>query len=327
MKLLVTLSLLFTLCIPSQAREGLFLPGTFEIKSKKKSAAIANGFYQMSGVVYNMENNEPLPDAIVTNADQSVSVKTNEKGIFRIQFPVEDSIIYFYKPGLNEVVASVGGDRNRYYYQIEAKIAQPIIRISAKPVIYVYNSPKSGAELFIESKGKLTFTYPKLNEGWTITADANGHMVDPKTDVSYPYLFWEAEITGLDFNSADSKEFNHYFIRTDTTVRFLEDELTQAGLNSRERTDFITYWGPKLRAHLYARIQFLVDENYDRIAELSINPSPESLRRVYILFEGLSEPGIKALQTTKFHWQPFDRSAYHVLEWGGTDLTKNPSEL
>ncbi len=311
---------------------------TVTIKEQGYSSRIKTGFFQMSGVILKETDSLPMTNAFVTNPDQSVTTKTDNFGRFRIKFPISDSVIYFYKLGVNEVSITLNGERDQHYYLLEVKIADKAPLMVFKPVIYAYNTPPTGSQISILPKGEFTFTYPppsaakglptaRQADSWNILADEMGRLIDQNTGRSYPYLFWEAEMFDLHFSKVSEANFNIYYIETDTTIQFLENELSKAGLNPREMTDFITFWGPRLTNYSYAKVQFLVDDGYDRIAELSITPAPNSVRRIYMLFEGINELDNKNYQTVKVKWTRMDREGYHLLEWGGSNLTKHKSEL
>tara|TARA_B110000046_G_C12885589_1_gene352044 strand:+ start:204 stop:695 length:492 start_codon:yes stop_codon:yes gene_type:complete len=149
-----------------------------------------------------------------------------------------------------------------------------------------------------------------VNETGQLTAE-NGQ--------TYPYLFWEGEIQDLDFNSKNG-EISGYFINTDSTIQFLESTLTALGLNRTEITDFITFWGPRIKVHNFATIQFLVDEEYhNQVASLNVTPKPDSQLWVYLLFQGTDNPTL----TRKFtvpELPKFERQGFTVIEWGGSEF-------
>ena len=89
-------------------------------------------------------------------------------------------------------------------------------------------------------------------------------------------------------------------------------------LNSTEKTDFITYWGPILERSEYALVQFIIDDDYnDKIAEMNIDPKPDALRRVYILCSELDNPTI-GLELIPQNFESFERKGFTVVEWGGS---------
>ncbi len=96
----------------------------------------------------------------------------------------------------------------------------------------------------------------------------------------------------------------------------LHDELTKLGLNDKERDDFITFWLPKLSENEYCLISFDLEE-YTDMTKVSIEPSPDSMIRVYMTYKGLSSPVIieepEEITTPK-------REGFTVVEWGGSEI-------
>jgi len=118
-----------------------------------------------------------------------------------------------------------------------------------KPVIYLY--PKEDlTPITVDVSlryGKFSCVYPSMNNGrWKVIASPNGDIIDQNdTSKKYPYLFWEGK-RGNSWGFDDKKA---YCIAGKDCVVFLEDVLTRLGLNYKEKTDFITYWAPKLTSN------------------------------------------------------------------------------
>ena len=292
----------------------------FEIKSEKKYDRIQDGFFQMSGQINVFVGDSTCRDVIVTNADQSVTFEPNEDGLFRAQFPISDSIVYFYKPGSGEVVGKLPKDRNKKHFEVVVTMLEPVY-IVFKPVIYLYDV--EDLELSVKPGGTMTFTYPVLEGNWHIEADEKGTLTDLHSNKKYPYLFWEAEMRSLDFMSANKGNHYNYYshVNSSEIVDFLEFELESAGLNSKERTDFITFWGPRIQQYETVDIQFLIDEDYERIGKLEHELEEFSQRRIYLLFRESNKSPINTANVPVL-WNSFDRSGSTLVEWGGTDLTK-----
>jgi len=99
--------------------------------------------------------------------------------------------------------------------------------------------------------------------------------------------------------------------------------LIKFGLNEKEQTDFITYWAPRINQKQFAAIQFLIDEDYSaEIGTLMVNPKPDCVRRVYLLFAGLDQP-VESLQSNPKKINPIVRKGLTVIEWGGSELNLN----
>jgi hypothetical protein len=182
-----------------------------------------------------------------------------------------------------------------------------------KPVIYLY--PETDQEVSVElaPAGELTFTYPAYTNGWKGTAHPDGSIsIAGKT---YPYLFWEGEderITEL------ANYHTGFVVRQDEVVAFLEEKLNEMGLSDREKTDFITFWGPIMARSEQGFAQFIFNEEVDRIAGISIQPAPVFLFRVYLLWTPLDSEMVLNPQPQVI--ETVERRQFYAIEWGGSEL-------
>jgi hypothetical protein len=176
-----------------------------------------------------------------------------------------------------------------------------------KPVIYIYPEEMMEVEIKIKPEEIITTSYPRYKGGWKITASPEGVL--DYLNHQYAYLFWEGEIIH-DFEFADG-----FIVKNEDTVPFLEEKLDILGLNFREKNDFITYWLPELEQYQYNKIRFLTSEVED-LVELDVHPQPDTLIRIYMIFEGLHVSEMlneQELKSTK-------RTGYTVVEWGGMEI-------
>lgn len=184
-----------------------------------------------------------------------------------------------------------------------------------KPVIYFY--PEKETSLFVNLKtaGELTFTYPLLGEGWNVLAQPDGTLIC--NGKNYPYLFWEADQPIR--NPFESKTFDGFVVAGKDAVTFLEEKLTQIGFNDRERTDFITFWGPQLAANAFNNITFQFNETCNQYADLTIVPKPENINRVCMIWSKTDTPAVDGAITPQL-LPTLNRSGFDVLEWGGIEV-------
>lgn len=100
----------------------------------------------------------------------------------------------------------------------------------------------------------------------------------------YPYLFWEGKLANTDifYDMSVRGLFNIQWVPIEQFAKHAELELDAKGLNIRERTDCITNWIEEIGGAVCAGIIFLDDE-YLRNIQLTIDPAPNSLKRVYAL--------------------------------------------
>ena len=180
--------------------------------------------------------------------------------------------------------------------------------ITAKPVIYLYPEVEMEVSVKLDYKGELLCTYPKYNDGWTVTARPDGTLID-KDGNEYSYLFWDG-ICDVEYDLSKG-----YVIKGEDTADFLRDTLARMGLTPREYNEFIVYWLPQMEGNPYNLITFQTDAYTDN-AVLDIAPTPDSMLRVFMVFKALDKP----IEIDEPEIVPFERRGFCVIEWGGSEL-------
>ena len=179
---------------------------------------------------------------------------------------------------------------------------------SEKPVIYLYPEQEQEVSVRLDYDGKLTCTYPAYDDGWNVTAAQDGTITD-ESGQEYNYLYWEGD-------SDQEYDFSEGFcVAGENTAEFLEDALVRLGLTRREANEFIVYWLPRMEQNEYNLISFQ-SEAYTDHARLSIQPEPDTVIRVFMVYKPLD------------HYQEIpeqslsapERSGFTVVEWGGSEL-------
>ncbi len=180
-----------------------------------------------------------------------------------------------------------------------------------KPVIYIYPTKTENVSIKLNVNGKLGFTYPEYKNGWNFVAEPGG--VIKMNEKKYNYLFWDAE---LNINTATLNLNEGFIVTKNNLVNFFEEKLKLMGLNSQETQDYITYWCPLMNVNETNYIQFIFNEEFGKYAPLTINPKPNHLFRVCMLWSKANENTIVKEQKI----QSFTRSGFTVVEWGGTEI-------
>ena len=185
---------------------------------------------------------------------------------------------------------------------------------TAKPVIYLYPEQETKVNVQLTFNGTLISTYPTLPpEGWTVTAQPDGTLTDEEGR-SYRYLFWEGVA------DVDWKQDSGFLVKAEDAREFLEQSLTQLGLNELEQNDFITYWLPKLEKNGESFVTFAAKQYTDN-AVLTVTPQPDSVLRVQMLISKVDDSNRAAFQKLLEQELPrFEREGFVLVEWGGTDL-------
>jgi len=173
-----------------------------------------------------------------------------------------------------------------------------------KPVIYLY--PEKTTKISVMVGADITKSEPTYGNGWTVTANPNGKLVwNGKT---FNSLYWEGEGNGI-YPEIKSG----FVVPTAQIAQTLESQLTQLGLNEREKADFMAFWLPKMPKTPYTRLTWFGTREMDKMAPLSVSPKPDTTIRIFLDYAGLSKKiDLKAQQLTKV-----ERVGFTLVEWGG----------
>lgn len=218
------------------------------------------------------------------------------------KYCVGDYVDVYYKnmteteEGLFEITAVVIKDSN---FKLEEEVAY-------KPVIYLYPTTKTEVSVSLNYNGILTHTYPEYTNGWNVTAYPDGTILDEK-GIQYPYLFWEGK-SNMEYDMTKG-----YCISGDKTEAFLREKLSFMGLSQKELEDFLDFWLRFMKDNPYNKICFQTT-CYTENAQLNITPKPDSILRVYMVFQPLDE----FLEIEEQSLSKFDRRGFSVVEWGGS---------
>ena len=176
-----------------------------------------------------------------------------------------------------------------------------------KPVIYLYPTKTTDVSVKVVPTGGFTITEPAYNDGWFVRATVNSELYNYNDKTIYPYLFWEGH--GINYN----RPKNGFVVAKNDVEQFLKDKLSQFGLIEKEYNEFIEFWLPKMSSKNYYFVTFVPQEQFDKLAPLSVEPKPDTIIRVFMDFEGLDNYVNVAPQIIKHT----ERVGFTVVEWGG----------
>lgn len=178
-----------------------------------------------------------------------------------------------------------------------------------KPVIYLYPTSEQKINVKLDFKGELTCTYPEYKNGWSVLAKPDGTLINEEDGKEYSYLFWE----GVGKQHWDLSE--GFVVKGEDTKDFLQETLSRMGLTPKEYNEFIVYWLPEMKDNKYNLIKF-EGKAYEEEAKLSIDPTPDSILRVFMVYKPLN----KAVKVKKQEIPTFERKGFTVVEWGGLEV-------
>ncbi len=318
MKLFFSIVLIQFSLLAFSSEKGILIPEVTLVSSEKSESLISNEslfIFQFKGFIDNVSDRTVLYSIDGVNNSKNLDVH-NE---FRIQTtPGIHSFQFFYNDLYYEIYADSLNIKEQFVdtYAIRFESSEFPVVVD-KPVIYLYPESEIDFSLTIRPKGKLAFTYPFYNEAWKGSALPNGDItIENET---FNYLFWEADQT-LSLNIISPEK--GAVINREETIRFLEKQLNAFGFNSKEKADFITFWGPQLVQNEFNYIYFVLNEEAINFAELVVNPEPDNVFRFYILTCPVANP-------MDYHYlepqliESIKREGFTLLEWGGSVIDVN----
>ena len=178
------------------------------------------------------------------------------------------------------------------------------------PIIYLYDEQCREVSVNLSIDGKLTHTYPKYGEGWTVKTSPDGTITDANGR-KYEYLFWEADL------NMDPDTSRGFCVKGEDTAAFLEKALSDLGLSDTEANTFIMYWLPQMEENPYNVISFQT-EAYENAAKLEVDPLPDTIVRVNMFFYASDEyVEIEKQDLTSMNPSLEEREGFVLVEWGG----------
>jgi hypothetical protein len=193
---------------------------------------------------------------------------------------------------------------------------QAIQAFTYKPVIYLYPEKTQEVNVQFNYNGKVDFTYPQYSTvGWSVVANADGTL--EQNGKYYNYLFWDGKMNAslLNANTIEGS-----LVNSGELVSFLEKSLTEMGMNTKEVQDFITFWVPKMQENTWNYIHFLVNADYDRVSTLTVNPKPDNVLRVYMVWSPYADVRSEMPHPLPQEFKPVKRNGFTVVEWGGSEV-------
>ena len=182
--------------------------------------------------------------------------------------------------------------------------------ISKKPIIYLYPEEQTEVTVTLGKPENVTCSYPKYEDGWTVTANPDGTLIDKDTNRKLYSLYWEGDYT------TPIPMDEGFVVKGEDSSKFLEEKLAILGLNEREAEEFIVYWLPVLEKNEYNFIRFASEEEINESMPLEFSTQPDSVIRVLMQFKEVDKDykvKEQVLETPK-------RKGFVVVEWGGTEI-------
>ena len=176
-----------------------------------------------------------------------------------------------------------------------------------KPILYIYPEEDIDVKITFENEKALKTTYPKYNKEWNVHVKTDGSITD-KDGRGYYALYWD-EVNNL------KEEFKTgFYVKSDESIKFLEEKLNEIGLTEKEANEFIMYWLPKMEENGDNLVHFEFTKDREKENKLNIEPKPDSMLRLGIVLKKVD----KKVKIKEQKIEHFDRVGFSVVEWGGT---------
>ena len=176
-----------------------------------------------------------------------------------------------------------------------------------KPILYLYPEEDIDVKINFSNEGILKTTYPKYNDGWEVHVKSDSSITD-ENGRGYYALYWDEEYDSkVDFSTG-------FYVKSEDSVKFLEEKLNEIGLTEREANEFIMYWLPKMEENGNNLVHFEFTKDREKMNKINIDPKPDSMLRIGIIIKKVD----KKVKIKEQKIEHFDRVGFSVVEWGGT---------
>lgn len=176
-----------------------------------------------------------------------------------------------------------------------------------KPVIYLYPEREQDIDVYVAPTGGFTVTDPPYNDGWHVRATPQSDIYNYGNGKNYPYLFWEGH--GADY----TRPTRGFVASRAEAPALVREKLALLGLVDNEIDDFMEFWEPRITAKPYVFVTFVDQPTFDTIAPLTVEPTPDTIIRVFMDYEPLDAP----IKVDPLPIVTPVREGFSVVEWGG----------
>ncbi|KAK0192574.1 hypothetical protein F5146DRAFT_1190868 [Armillaria mellea] len=223
------------------------------------------------------------------------------------------------------------------------------LQVGGKPVIYLFSpiEQEVSVQLSLVNEWCFSAVYPVVPTlTWRTITHNDQTLTETTTGLRASYLYWEAAPIRTDRierppsplpeTSESSPARSFIVLPVSSITPYLDKVLASLGLHVEARTSFITYWLPSILKHTHIALRFVPQNEYETAAVLHIEPSPDVLTRIFMLFKGISEDRLDEWSGTisrsqdEMEWwrnvvglvskeRQRDEKLFRVLEWGGME--------
>ena len=183
--------------------------------------------------------------------------------------------------------------------------------VAEKPIIYLYPETETDVTVTLGCPERVTHAYPKYDGHWRMRALPDGTLTDLQTGQELYSLYYE-NVSAVPLPQTEEG----FVVRGEDTAAFLEEKLAILGLTDREAEEFIIYWLPRLEGSEWNYIRFAAPAEIAAEMPLTIEPQPDSLIRVLMLWRPLDAP----IEVAEQKLETPRRTGFTAVEWGGAEI-------
>ncbi|KAK4704485.1 hypothetical protein P7C70_g1717, partial [Phenoliferia sp. Uapishka_3] len=279
----------------------------------------------------------------------------------RLHLRVSDQRLIFGDSQLEDgrTIQSLGIQMNSVLYLVMRLVGK-------KPVIYLFPpAPLTNAtvKLTLSPDWNFSVIYPRAeitqhklgwtSTSWNVSASTKSKLTELSSGIVVSYLFWEAKTVGtllppspplppinltshallppsFNPNFATLTPENSMLLSLDDLDKHLHATLTSLTLHTDARTNFVTFWREDFerieKSGKHIAFRFIEQEAYEQAAKLEVEPKPDVVTRVFMVFKGVEAN--EAWSKSRFDWREVvgvqeaatDLTKFRVLEWGGMEV-------
>jgi len=196
----------------------------------------------------------------------------------------------------------------------EAKVVDFSVHVvsgsAGKPNIYLYPAEETEVSVSLKfaGEGYITTTIPDYGDGWNVTITPDGRIDD-----EYDFLFYEGVV------DAEAQHTHGWLIVQEELESFFRVNLTAYGFRGQEIEDFVEFWVPRLTDKPMYVIYPQLNEDYDNLVALTVEPKPDHVLRLAYTIRGVDIFDGRLLapeMPTASFIVPQEREGFWVTEWG-----------
>ncbi|MCW1948986.1 MAG: hypothetical protein KIH89_000870 [Candidatus Shapirobacteria bacterium] len=313
------------------------IPGGCSLASNTKVINLADNDLELIGTVSNI----PLYHLKDSNHELYKLAYDNKMDYYNSEFGAvwNDINKGITKPTLSEYINNNPLLFFKDYWQRWVAVGEYDIQLPGgcgKPVIYLY--PKKTTQVSVKFNVPVQFTtdIPKYNDSWQVLAKPDGSLQNLKSNQAtcsqidfakkgseyakkacetnnYPYLYWAGNI----YSQKYPEITKGWIVAKDDLNNFLQNKLSEIGLNSNEKKDFIDYWLPDMlfKNSSYYRLSFLQTNELNSLFPMTVEPKPDTVFRIFLDYLPLSQKPTQEISPQSLN--KLVRNGFTLVEWGG----------